>query len=659
MYVSELRLFNWLCYRGEHRLTLAPIVYGVLAQRVDDADRSNWSGKTGLLNAVRFALYGKHPAAVEDDWITHDEPAGGCGLLLSDGTIVERRRERGKATRLAVQVPGQPKAFDGDAQRVLEERIGMADGDFTATCFFPQKQIDRFVTATPSQRMAVIAGWLQLEPLQRAEKAVRQSLNRLLDEDTRTEAALGAQHGTIRSLLSQYFELAPNDALSWVEADADMGEVVNDCRKAAAAAKAHADRLKAALVEYTEWRGAVAGAAAFDRIMAEVAALGDVEETARKRGAVVARLTAATKVADEAKDRCVVERKQYTEVEALARGRFGGKCPIDGHACPDVVAMNSAVEANTQALSRLRASGEASTNHLRIVNRPVDDARAELRAIDDAEARRVVLLESTAAHRPAKARIEAAGMPPDTSTQEQAADAAWETYQQAEGEAREAARVHELVRGAFVAVEHLQEQSRQTKRRVVIMQQAIAILGRNGAQRRIAEGALGNIATMANESLRETGIPLQVDITWAHEGQGLADECPECGAAYPKGRSVKQCGRCGSVRGPKTIDRIDVKLSNVSGAAEDLAGVAIQLAAGAWLRARRGSAWSAAFIDEPFGALDPSNRRALATHLAALLRGRYGFEQAAVVAHDRAITDSMPGRLLVTADVMGSHPAVV
>jgi len=68
--------------------------------------------------------------------------------------------------------------------------------------------------------------------------------------------------------------------------------------------------------------------------------------------------------------------------------------------------------------------------------------------------------------------------------------------------------------------------------------------------------------------------------------------------------------------------------------------------------------WGTAFIDEPFGALDEANRKAFAAHLTAMLRGRFGFEQAFVVAHSPDVLDAMPGRVTVMADEYGSRAEV-
>jgi DNA repair exonuclease SbcCD ATPase subunit len=107
------------------------------------------------------------------------------------------------------------------------------------------------------------------------------------------------------------------------------------------------------------------------------------------------------------------------------------------------------------------------------------------------------------------------------------------------------------------------------------------------------------------------------------------------------------------------IDKLELVLSDQSGAADDLVGVALQLSASAWLRAERGSAWSTVLIDEPFGQLDAAHRRALSAHLSAMLAGRYGFEQAMVIAHHASVLDALPGRIEVIGEGGRSRVRVV
>jgi hypothetical protein len=143
--------------------------------------------------------------------------------------------------------------------------------------------------------------------------------------------------------------------------------------------------------------------------------------------------------------------------------------------------------------------------------------------------------------------------------------------------------------------------------------------------------------------LRECGIDLSVEVLWSREGEGLAKTCDGCGAPFSTSQRVKSCERCGAVRGPLLVNRLEIQLSDRSGAAEDLVGASLQLAASTWLREERAAAWSVALLDEPTSQMDASNRRAFMTHLAGMLSGRYGFRQAMVVSHHSEISTMLPG----------------
>lgn len=184
---------------------------------------------------------------------------------------------------------------------------------------------------------------------------------------------------------------------------------------------------------------------------------------------------------------------------------------------------------------------------------------------------------------------------------------------------------------------------------------ALTILGKQGAQRKIAEEVLGHIENEANAMLADAAIPLTVHVQWSREGQGLARACEACGASFPASAKIKACTRCNAPRGPQMQNKLDFVLSDQSGAAEDLAGIAVQLAASAWLREDRKSDWEPIVIDEAFGQLDAANRRSLAQHLGQLIGGK----QALIIAHHAQVLDALPGRIVISRGKDASTVRVV
>lgn len=660
MHIVEARALNWVRYRGDHVLSLTPTVYGVTSERDGNSDVSNWGGKSTLLHLIRFVVFGKRPpsSATEDGWITRGEAEGGGGLRLSDGTTIERRRQRGKATRLAVEFPDGRKAFDADAQTALEEHIGLTDDDFCATCFFKQKEISRFVTAKPSDRMAIIAGWLKLEPLQRAEKRVRAALGTMLDTDSKLVAEEAVHRDAIVRYLLKFFDDV-GSSVTLAEVETEMVDVIGVARAKATASKTVAEKKRDEAKKLADWKRASADARRYRELLTEVAGLGDPIAINTLLAKLQGTMAEGRRRLDVVSGECRVATDKQVQASRLACGEFDGRCPVDGHSCPDKPKMNAARASNRKlaeaAQSELIEAKRAHVDLKAVVDSQLLEQAGYQRVLRNIEA----VTEQASRLKAAADRIARDGEPSVECEVEREATIAWETYQLDESEARDVVRVFDSIKAEFLAIARCCDSRAAMKKSIETHQQACVILGKTGAQRRIAEGALGEITAMANSSLQESGIDLRVEVAWSREGTGLSEECQVCGSAYGKGRGIKECPRCGAARGPKTIEKVEVNLSDVSGAAEDIAGVVLQLSAGAWLRSQRNTAWSVACIDEAFGALDGANCKALATHLVSLLRGCYGFEQSFLVAHTRGVTDSMPGRIVIRADATKSVPEVM
>jgi hypothetical protein len=364
---------------------------------------------------------------------------------------------------------------------------------------------------------------------------------------------------------------------------------------------------------------------------------------------------------NDAGQRHRMAKAQVEEKRALAQGRFDGRCPVAGIECPAKAQINKDRARGESLYEEAREAMATALHEYDEASRAEALIRADVQAHD----RIMSKLEAMRAQASRMQREiddmsdEDKSEPEDPNALRLRLEDAARRRHDAEHAAQTArARVDQLVtiektRAALLA--SLKDvQAKLSTRRA-----AAVIFGKQGAQRKVAEGALSEIEDASNDMLRETGIGLSVAVRWSREGQGLARACEACGAPFPASAKVKVCTRCKAGRGPNLINRLEVELSDRSGAAEDLGGAAIQLAASAWLRAERGSAWEVAMLDEPFGALDSTHRRAFGRHVAAMLSGRYGFRQGFVVAHSPDVLASLPGRIEIVGGKDGSSVRVV
>jgi hypothetical protein len=652
MRLSGLLLCNWERFDGANALSLEAKAYSVVARHERDPERSNWLGKSSLTRAIRFVLYGDHPYRTEDEWITRGRPDGQVSATLLEedprsAVIVERSRLRGKSTQLRVILPGGEVACGPDAQAVVERILGLRLLDYEHTCEFEQGKMARLVTAKPEERMGVVGEWLEMAPLERAAEHNAQALAEVLRE----RDSLADLHRAAEAHLAQLYQGWDADgakarlaSLSLVAAEAE--DLLKRARERMESAQ------EACLKASRNWD--------YQELVAEGKRLA-AEVDAVDADALQATLKAAGKVLDAAQGEAGVARKALEERVRLRTAGFDGQCPVTRRECPAREQVDEHVRQDASEVQRLRVVAESTGARLTVA-RTAESAAREAVYLDETKCRRLEDLRESA-----RKMVEGGVGPAEPLDRLNAARAeALTLVHQAEEalrsarleEARQRDRIEEAGR-QLVRIEELAAKEKALADRLATLSEAALILGRNGAQRRISEPFLAAIGDGANEALQECGVGLTVGVQWEHEGKDPARACAACGFPFPDSRKVKACGRCGAARGRNIINRLEFPMSADGGAARDLAGIALQLSAAEWLRGRRGAAWRVACLDEPLAQCDRAHRRVMTKAFAAMLTGRFGFEQAFIISHSPETQAALPGTILVTADDERSRVEVV
>lgn len=648
MRISRIEIENWRCFPGKQMIDLDSGAHAIVARHETDPDRSNWLGKSTFLWAPRFAQTGEKPkdCQTEDDWITRSRDFGSVATTYTDGTRIERSRKRGGPTVLVVQsVNGTFRK--AEAQAEIERIVGFSEKD-ADSWFLAQKSFDRFVgTRTrPAERAREVSEWLRIEPLRKAEEIVRSALSELFD----CEAKLGARERADRDLLFSILQKAGIDtAIPTSRACDELTAIGKRSEEAAKEVSNEIEKLELGQRKFARYE------ADRDRARERTDLVRDVErarqEAERVGGEVVGgrRLVRLRQTVQGASEEASRLQRSARDKQTLARGEFDGTCPVGGQMCPVTKELNAKSRENTTAaFDAVKEAAEA--RYL------AEQARKELDAIEgqlrtkERAAERLATLE---ARLPRTSPID---VPEFDQTEADEIDAKLRAAKRKRDESRDRARD---AQNAISEVQRIGKRIEEAVRELAVIKdtirtkrEAVEILGRRGAQRRIAEGALQEVEEGANALLACAGIDLSVRFRWDRETASLATTCDVCGSPFPASTRVKECGRCAAVRGPKLDERLDVLLSDRSGAADDLAGLAVSLSVSAMLRAERGSPWGVLCLDEPFAALDRANRKSLARGLISALVGQW--EQALVIAHDDAAMDGMSNKILITGGPNGS-----
>ena len=646
MHLTRIELANWLPYKGVQTLNLDPVCYAVVAEVEGEEGRSNWSGKTALLEAIPFAMFGLHRKRTEDEWIYETATAGGVTLEFDNGVVVSRSRTRGESTVLNV-VDGDDVYVGSEAQKYIERMVGMSRDDFLNTAYFRQKDIARIVYARPGERAKEFASWFRLEALQKAEGRTLGTIKQLLAEQAKLREHLAALAVGISQVLNE------GEKAVGVKVSDYVTDAAKRLQFKAERAKGDADEKRAkhtqALEVYTKHKSAVDE---WQRHYDNVLRYRDVVAERKELGApdVEGAMTTAQELARDVlvlKNKLVDARDEMRAAKALLIGEFDGVCPVNGMQCPAQEQILSADVLNRKRYDEAQATSKRLQEEHHTKSDEHREANEELKRRNNIVKRRVKLDTIAEECKPSLVYINNHPEQPSIDEFQQAKEEAYEVFADADRYARGMADAVAEWETSAKEAKDCEQRLQSIEHELTVLQAAAFVFGKQGAQRVIAERVLGGIVSAGNAKLRECMIDLEFNITWAREGKGLADVCTSCGHPFPASQRYKRCKYCDAERGPKLVEKSDILFSERSGAAEDIIGGVIRIEAGTWFKRDRGSQWEVLFIDEPFGALDEANRDAFTRLILTACSVEQGNPQSFVVAHHNDVMSAMPAMIRV------------
>ncbi len=163
----QLSLRNFLSYRDPVELELGGIHLACISG-------SNGAGKSTILDAITWVLFGKSRVKSDDDLVTRTEVAKGAmaevGFVFElEGAIyrITRRKAVGKSVELEFHARAANDATDRwqvrteakvrETQAEIEKLLRMNYDVFTNASFLLQGKADEFTTKTPDKRKEILA----------------------------------------------------------------------------------------------------------------------------------------------------------------------------------------------------------------------------------------------------------------------------------------------------------------------------------------------------------------------------------------------------------------------------------------------------------------------------------------------------------------------
>jgi exonuclease SbcC len=179
----RLQIRNFMCYTDVH----APLLFDGF--QLACLSGQNGHGKSALLDAMTWALWGKSRARTADELIHAARSAIEMEvefefLLGSDCYRVIRKRSRRGRGQTVLELAARQSAGGaframtgnnvGETERQIEQLLRMSYETFTNSSFILQGRADSFTTRTPGERKQVLAEILELAYYDRLEERARE-----------------------------------------------------------------------------------------------------------------------------------------------------------------------------------------------------------------------------------------------------------------------------------------------------------------------------------------------------------------------------------------------------------------------------------------------------------------------------------------------------
>lgn len=258
---TRIELAGFLSYSEPTTLDLSAVTAGAIVG-------INGSGKTSLIEALGWCLYGKGRGRGPDDFVS--DTATGCRVAVefdigAASYRVERERSslsaRKSSLTLAARSPDadtwHPVGGDriAETQEAIEGLLGMDFDTWTASSFIAQGKADRFTEMKPRERKALLAEVLQLGQYQT-----------LADRARETEREMAGEHAELLRRGEQIEEVLAGEEQARAGVD-----VAEDARAKATAAVDQAEGVEAAArARLDEARHAVSAAEGLTQRLGEM-----------------------------------------------------------------------------------------------------------------------------------------------------------------------------------------------------------------------------------------------------------------------------------------------------------------------------------------------------------------------------------------------------
>lgn len=637
----SLAVENFMPFRGLHAVEFSGRsgVFGIAGEYVDADGRSNRAGKSALIEAILFCLYGEgRKVRTKDKYISDGETVATVSVVLEvDGSQHAVTRSIGQGKHTLVVDGAAVGSVEG--QTTVNSLVGIDKDDFLACCFVRQGDLLEGLSKTSAKLKSDMARWYDVSYWEEVDGMAAKD-DHLLEKECYARAVL---IDDIDRMISGSAPLSDDeigalkDGLNAIKRDVAAGENVD--------------------IMLTQIEREIDAHVKYNKISAFLKSV-DEHEVGKKM-----------KESAERRDRYSddVERLQKTsgslssELETARRNlsRFDGKCPVDNGECPRVheiehnkgIMLTKVKNAETKLAACVgdlkaakNAQADAAAEYMRNYNLIIEigKSKEEIDSIRDSFDLSVTTVDGLASR---KHELRAMIGKVDEL---RALLSSKETELIDQMAFRK--RFDKAVADRIV----LQAELADLEAKRVVLMFVRAIVGKTGIPSVQVRNGLVEVEQRANDIMARFNAEYSVEFSYERELKKKEVVCSAC--LKPFGKGDVRCVRCGNKRGNEKNSDFSIvvhegnrtqDIDQDSGGGRSLIALAVRIAMSGMIGA------SVLFLDEVCGALDRENLRQY-NRLMVGLRD-LGFSQVFSISHREEVGLSFPDLLVVRRDALGGR----
>lgn len=693
MIIKSLKLKNWLLFRNAEITFDDDIkVIGVVGNYDQDlAGKSNRSGKTTIVEAIKYLLYGKGRSGQQVKLINRAALADGGEMYVeaviekSSGESVTLRRGRTNDNKALNSIDGMVANVE-ELGSEISEFVDFDFDEYVNTCYFGQGDIHQFMKSDPRDKRSLILKWLRQERWGERKRYAKDKVDELQSTlDASRQALQAISEGEIESVEILEQQLA--------EAEKVHGKVVKQLEEFRSGRKVLTDQIKqaqdvirlVALVENNrkwldekriELRAAKKKKAIRDQKIEEHKEVEQERAKDTKKWNDV--VSDFQKKHFQADTNFKQAEKKYQKVK-----KSGGVCPLLGEGCDrikqDAVSLEQDVsQFNTlcnlayielrntekkreESLAELIAkSGELTReinqnrhSDIKGLRKEIGELESNIEFIEEKiEGREDLDLEQLQGE-----QEDLDGMILGISHEKESAAVELQSCKYKLSQAQKSLARRKELQGKIEVIENQREAWLYTA----------FMFGDRGIPGEIMTASFASLEEDINLILDRLHTNLSVEFQPWKETNRWESECLACSHEF-KSNKIKKCPDCDEQRTKKRKPHLVLTIHDLyegetsefdldSGGGQTLISFAVRLAL-LFLKVREsGQDIPPIILDEVLGMLDPVNRSAVIDLALNTLVKQYGVSQVFVISHNEEIQDSIENVLAVTRQ--GNQSTVV